>query len=87
MESKQHIDKPLPPAFIALAAGVFGVDAEELRPDTAYGTFSAWDSVAHLRLVMETEAKFGCSIPLEAIPALRTLENFRQYLNDSTRRA
>lgn len=83
MELKQNAVSQLPSAFIALAADVFGVDAGELRPDTAYGAFPAWDSVAHLRLVMETEAKFGCSIPLEAVPAIKTLADFRPYLGGS----
>lgn len=73
----------LPPDFIALAADVFGVDAGELRPDTANGTFPAWDSIAHLRLVMETEAKFGKPIPLEAVPAIKTLEDFLPYLDNA----
>ena len=84
MELKQNAVSPLPPAFIALAADVFGVDARELRPDTAYGVLPAWDSIAHLRLVMETEAKFGYSIPLEAVPAIKTLADFRPYLGDGT---
>ncbi len=84
MELKQNAVSPLPPAFIALAADVFGVDARELRPNTAYGSFPAWDSIAHLRLVMETEAKFGYSIPLEAVPAIRTLADFRPYLGGGT---
>ena len=71
---------PMPQAFIALAADVFGVDAGELGPETGYGTFPAWDSIAHLRLVMETEAKFGRHIPLEAVAELKTLEDFRPYL-------
>ena len=83
MELKKNAVSQLPPAFIALAADVFGVEAGELRPDTAYGSFPAWDSIAHLRLVMETEAKFGCSIPLEAVPAIKTLADFLPYLSGS----
>jgi len=84
MELKQNAVSQLPPDFIALAADVFGVDAGELRSDTAYRSIPAWDSIAHLRLVMETEARFGSSIPLEAVPALRTLEDFRPYLGGGT---
>jgi acyl carrier protein len=69
----------LPDAFLALAADVFGVDVETLSPATSYGSIEGWDSVNHLRLVMETEARFGKPIPLEAVPALRTLADFGEY--------
>ena len=69
-------DKALPRAFLELAAGV-GV--ETLAPETAFGSIEGWDSVNHLRLVMETEAKFGKPIPLEAVPELRTLADFGRY--------
>ena len=69
----------LPQAFLELAADVFGVGAETLSSDTAFGSIEGWDSVNHLRLVMETEAKFGKPIPLEAVPGLRTLADFGMY--------
>ena len=74
-------DNALPQAFLELAADVFGVGAEALTSDTAFGSIEGWDSVNHLRLVMETEAKFGKPIPLEAVPNLKTLADFRPYLN------
>ncbi|MBQ6340599.1 MAG: acyl carrier protein [Kiritimatiellae bacterium] len=73
-------DNALPQAFFELAADVFGVGAETLSSDTAFGSIEVWDSVNHLRLVMETEAKFGKPIPLEAVPGLRTLADFGPYV-------
>lgn len=63
-------------AFIAFAASLFGVDRASLSPDTSYESIPAWDSVAHLRLVMEAEERFGTSYQLERIPSLRTLRDF-----------
>ena len=63
-------------AFFALAARIFGVDASTLTPATAYGSIPGWDSVNHLRLVMETEKAFGVRYPLERIPSLLTLADF-----------
>ncbi len=62
--------------FIAFAASVMGVPPETLSPETACGDIPEWDSVMHLRLVMEAEARYGVSIPLETIPNLRTLADF-----------
>ena len=73
-------DNALPQAFLELAADVFGVGAEALSPDTVFGSIEGWDSVNHLRLVMETEAKFGKPIPLEAVPGLRALADFGPYV-------
>ncbi len=63
-------------AFFSLAAEVFKVPRETLSRDTAYESIPEWDSVNHLRLVMETEAAFGVHYPLERIPALKTLGDF-----------
>lgn len=63
-------------AFLAFAARVFKVPREALTGATAYGELPEWDSVNHLKLVMETEARFGVSYPLELIPSLKTLEDF-----------
>ena len=62
--------------FIAFAASVLGVPPDSLSPETACGDIPEWDSVMHLRLVMEVEARYGISIPLETIPNLRTLADF-----------
>ena len=71
--------------FISFAASVLGVPTENLSPETACGDIPEWDSVMHLRLVMETEARYGVSIPLEEIPALRTLADFARAASGLTR--
>ena len=67
-------------AFLDFAADLLEVPRDTLTPATAYGSIPAWDSVMHLRLVMETEARFGVPIPLEAVPNLRTLADFAPYV-------
>lgn len=69
-------DKSKREAFLALAARIFGVEAEKLSWATARGSIPEWDSVNHLRLVMEAESEFGVRYPLERIPGLSTLEDF-----------
>ena len=70
--------------FLDFAAETLGVQKGTLTPETAYGSIPEWDSVMHLRLVMETEARYGSSIPLEAIPRLARLADFAPYLNGRT---
>lgn len=67
--------------FLDFAAEVLGVPRADLSPETAYGSLPAWDSVMHLRLVMETEARYGRPIPMEVVPRLLRLADFEPYLN------
>lgn len=69
--------------FLDFAAETLGVPRGTLTPETAYGSIPEWDSVMHLRLVMETEARYGSSIPLEAVPNLAKLSDFEPYVNAS----
>lgn len=62
-------------AFCALAAKIFGVAIEQVRT-ASRGSIPQWDSVNHLRLVMEAEEAFGVSFPIERIPELRTIDDF-----------
>ena len=62
--------------FFALAARIFGVDRASIDGATAYESIPGWDSVNHLRLVMETERAFGVKYPLERIPSLMALNDF-----------
>ena len=41
--------------FINFIAGVMEVDPTMLTEDTAYGTIEMWDSLMHMRMVMEIE--------------------------------
>lgn len=63
-------------AFLAFAADLLGTPRSSLSGDTRYGSIPQWDSVAHLRLVMEAEARFGVRYPLERIPEMRSLDDF-----------
>ena len=63
-------------AFAAFAADLLGVASEAIDGESAMGTVPAWDSVMHLRMVMEAEKKFGCSYPLEIIPNIRKISDF-----------
>ena len=62
--------------FFALAARVFGAEMAQIGGATSYGSIPGWDSVNHLRLVMEAERAFGVRYPLERIPSLTTLDDF-----------
>ena len=68
--------------FLSFVANLFEVPPESLSLETAYESIPQWDSVMHLRLVMEAEARYGVSIPLETIPNLRTLADFVRVIGE-----
>lgn len=67
--------------FLEFVAGIFDVPSESLSLDTAYQSISQWDSVMHLRLVMEIEERYGVSIPLDEIGNIKTLRAIFGYVN------
>ena len=56
-----------------------------LAPDEDLGrvrrkTFSKWDSVAHIQLLLEIEKQFGVVFALAEIETLETFEEFKSAL-------
>ena len=66
--------------FFEFVASILKVPAAELGGDVALGSIPEWDSVAHLRLVLEIEAKYKVKFDLEEIPRLNTLGQFLSAL-------
>lgn len=62
--------------FINAVSTVLGVRAEKLSLETAYGEIEEWDSIAHIRLVMEMAKRYGVEIPLNEVAEIRTLWDF-----------
>lgn len=66
--------------FIEFVSGVMGVDPSTLNEDTAYGSIEKWDSLMHMRMVMEIEEEYDVEIPIEDIPNVKTLKDFYKYI-------
>lgn len=69
-----------PEAFLEFVAGVFDVPVQDLSFETVYESIPAWDSVMHLRLVLEISARWNVDIPLDEIAGIRTLGQFYAYV-------
>lgn len=65
--------------FLNFIAKVMEVDPSELNEDTAYGQFEKWDSLMHMRLVMEIEDEYNIEIPIDEVPEIKTLKTFFVY--------
>ena len=65
--------------FLEFVAGVMQVDPSELSGETRFKEFKKWDSLMHMRLVMEIEEEYDVEIPIEEVPNIKTLKDFYQY--------
>ncbi len=65
--------------FLKFVAGVMEVDPSELSEDTAYGEYEKWDSLMHIRLIMETEEKYDIEIPIDEVPGIKNLKDLYRY--------
>ena len=65
--------------FLNFIAEIMEVDSSELSEDTARGQFSKWDSLMHMRLVMEVEEKYDTEIPIDEVPEIKTLKDLYKY--------
>lgn len=68
--------------FINFIAEIMGVDASTLSEDTAYGQIEKWDSLMHLRLIMEVEDKYDTEIPIDEVPNIKTLRDLYGYIGE-----
>lgn len=66
--------------FINFVARVMEIDPSEINEDTAYGQHEKWDSLMHMRLVMEIEEEYDVEIPIDEVPHIKTIKDFYQYI-------
>lgn len=59
--------------YIEIVAEIVEVDTNTLALDTAFEDIPEWDSMLTLTLVMELEAEYGISIPMECLNGITTL--------------
>ena len=50
------------------------------RLETEYKTYEKWDSLMMLTLVMEIEAEYGVSIPMEKLGSVKTLADLYEFV-------
>ena len=65
--------------FLQFVAKVLRVDRTQLSPDTSCGSISQWDSIMHLRLVMEIEEKYNVEIHIDVVPTIKKLSQFYEH--------
>lgn len=67
-------------AFLDFVAEIMDVDVNEISLETEYKTYEKWDSLMMLTLVMEIEAEYGVSIPMEKLGSVKTLADLYEFV-------
>lgn len=66
--------------FLEFAAEVLNKEADELTMDSSYAN-GDWDSLMHLRLMVEICDEFDVDIPSEKLGSIKTLRDFYGYID------
>ena len=61
--------------FLEFVAGIMKVNISDLNMETTYKDYEKWDSLMMLILIMEIEAKYGISIPMEKAGNIKKLSD------------
>lgn len=65
--------------FLAFIAEIMEVEVSEVSMETPYQE-GKWDSLMMLTLVMELEAEYGVSIPMESLSDVKTLAALYEFV-------
>ena len=66
--------------FLAFVAEIMEKNVSEISMNTVYKDFEAWDSLMMLTLVMELEAEYNVSIPIESLGKVKTLADLYEFV-------
>lgn len=66
----------------ALLAGALQIEIDQVGEDARIGTIEAWDSLAHMRLLMEIEARLGCELDPGAAVAVESVADVARLLGN-----
>jgi acyl carrier protein len=68
----------------ALLAVVFGLDAVDIPADAGLESYSRWDSLAHMRIVLYLEEVIGRPLETEEILEVMDMDSIQQLLDRSS---
>lgn len=68
--------------FLAFVADIMETDVSEISMETVYQEFEKWDSFMMLTLVMELEAEYGVSVPIESLGRVKTLADLYEFVKE-----
>ena len=74
MKTNLPADEDVRERVLETIASVLGVPRQSVDPGAAPGVTPGWDSLAHMRIVLAVEDRFGIHIPDQAVVQLLSAE-------------
>ena len=71
----------LEPDLRNLIAEFFNKKTAEIDENTSMNNIEEWDSLEHIKLILEIEGKYKVRFPLEAVPLMTSAVLIQQELN------
>ncbi len=66
----------------SLVAEIFKVEPSQVEPGAQLGEWPAWDSMAHMDLMVALESRFGVEISAENISQLTSIPAILEHLQN-----
>ena len=67
----------------AVLADVFDLELGDIERDASIETLQAWNSLAHMRLILELERRLGGELPPETVVEIASLDDVAALLADA----
>lgn len=62
-------------------AGFFNKELKEIKLGSSTNNIEEWDSLEHIKLILEIEERFNVKFPLEVIPNMTSIKAIQEELN------
>jgi acyl carrier protein len=69
------------PKLQKLLAEFFNKELEEITIDSSNENIEEWDSLEHIKLVLELEEQYNVKFPLDILPQLTSVKSIQSELN------
>jgi len=66
--------------FFDIVADILRVNRGVLNMNLGKDDLPSWDSLAHIALVAELEEELNFDIPIEEVPNIKKLSDFKKYV-------
>jgi len=71
----------LDPELQKLIADFFNKKIDDIKLTSSKDNIEEWDSLEHIKLVLEIESKYNVRFSLEAVPQITSVRSIQEELN------
>ncbi len=68
--------------LVSVFRDVFDDPSLEIRDDLARGEWVAWDSLAHVKLILAVEEEFGVKLSFDQVAKIKSVADLKQIIGN-----